>query len=73
MAFSFYSKEHKVLHQWFFELIQNIQKAYNDIHEANISHMHSMLLALALLQHSHEKLTANRVLPVLFTSKRIIP
>ena len=49
-------------------------KSISDIHEVNLSHMHSMLLAIALLQHSHKKLTANHdVLPVLFTSKRVLP
>ena len=62
----------QVLHQWFFELIQNILKACNDIHEVNLSHMHRMFLALALLQHSHEKLTANHdVLPVLVTIQKV--
>ena len=62
--FFFYSKEHKVLHQWFFKLIQNILKACNDIHEINLSHMYWMLPALALLQHSLKTLTANHdVLP----------
>ena len=56
---SFYSKEHKVLHQWFFELIQNIYKTCNDIHKVNLCHMHLILLALTLLQHIHKILTAN--------------
>ena len=51
-----YSEEKKVLHQQFFELIQNIYKACNDTHEVNLCHMHSMLLARALLQHKHKKL-----------------
>ena len=55
MPFSFYSKEHKVQHQWFIKLIQNISKACNDIDEVNLCHMHSMLPALAPLQHSHKK------------------
>ena len=59
MLFSFYSKEHNILHQWFFGLIQNIQKACNDIQEVDLSHMHSMFLSIAMFQHSHKKLTAN--------------
>ena len=71
--FSFYAKEHKVLCQWFFELIQNILNTCNDIYEVNLSHMHWMLLALALLQHSHKKLTDNHdILPALFTIKRVL-
>ena len=62
----------QVLHQCFFELIQNIYKACNDIHEVNLSHMHSVLLAPALFQHSHKKLTVNHVLPALFKSKRVL-
>ena len=70
MSFSFHSKEHKMLHQWFFELIQNIWKTCNDIHEVDFCHMHSMLLALALLLHK----TANHyVLPDLITGKRVLP
>ena len=57
--FLFYLKEHKVLHQWFFKLIQIILKACNDIHGVNIFQMYWMLLAPALLQDSHKKLTAN--------------
>ena len=31
--------------------------------------MHSMLLTLALLQHSHKNLAVNHILPALFTNK----
>ena len=73
-AFFFYSKERKVLFQWFFKLIQNILKGCHDIHEVNLSHMYWILLALALLQHIHKKLTANHdIFPALFTIQRILP
>ena len=50
------------------------KSVYNDIHGVNLSHMHSMLLATALLQHSHKKLTVKHdVFPGLFKSKRAFP
>ena len=49
-------------------------KGCNDILEVNLSHMHSMLLAPALLQHGHKKLIVNYdVFPGLFKSKRVLP
>ena len=77
---SLYLKEHKVLHHWFFKLIPNIQKVYNEIHEVNLCHLHSKMVALALLQpqcftspvykqkKSHAKLSSFHLLDVTFSS-----
>ena len=77
---SLYLKEQKVLHHWFFKLIPNIQKVYNEIHEVNLCHLHSKMVALALLQpqcftspvykqkKSHAKLSSFHLLDVTFSS-----
>ena len=51
-------------------MIQNIQKGCDDIEEVNPCHLHSMLTALALLQHSQKKqITNHDVLPACLHAK----